>query len=107
MEIKPARTVDEWEKRFGGAVRRVRQNERLTQSELAERANISLSALKNLEHGGGSSLSSVVRVARALGRSEWLDSFAPVEPTFSPLEMLHNRGAASRAPRVRHPARPQ
>ena len=107
MELEPFRTVEEWERQFGRAVRRVRQKQRLTQSELAERANISLSATKNLEHGAGSSLSSVVRVARALGRSEWLDSFGPAEPVFSPMEMLRNRGEASGAQRVRRAAPPQ
>ena len=106
MEIHPASTVEEWEEHLGRAVRRLRQTNQLTQAELAERANVSLSALKNLEGGRGSSLSSVVRIARALGRSEWLNSFAPVEPVFSPMEMLHNRVAESRPRRVRHPVRP-
>ena len=101
MEIQPFNTVDEWEKSFGHAVRRLRLARRLTQAELAERANISLSTLKNLERGGGSSLASVVRVARALGRAEWLDSFAPAETDFSPMEMLRARGEAGRTRRVR------
>ena len=103
MENQPTSTVAEWEEQFGGAVRRLRQARRLTQVELAERANVSLSALKNLERGRGSSLSSVVRVARALGRAEWLDSFAPAESAFSPMEMLRENAAASRPRRVRHP----
>ena len=101
MEIQPSGTVEEWEENFGRAVRRLRLTRRLTQAELAQRANVSLSALKNLERGGGSSLASVVRVARALGRSEWLDSFAPAEPDFSPMRMLRAHTAGSRPRRVR------
>ena len=100
MEIQPSSTVEEWEESFGRAVRRLRLARRLTQVELAERANVSLSALKNLERGAGSSLASVVRVARALGRSEWLASFAPAEPAVSPMAMLRER-SASRPRRVR------
>ena len=101
MEIQPSTTVEEGEESFGRAVRRLRLARRLTQAELAQRANVSLSALKNLERGGGSSLASVVRVARALGRAEWLDAFAPAEPDFSPMAMLHARAGESRARRAR------
>ena len=107
MENELLKTVEEWEMQFGRNVRHVRRSSRLTQSQLAARANVSLSALKNLESGHGSSLSSVIRVARALGRSEWLDSFAPVEPVFSPMTMLQNRVTASRPRRVRHSAPPK
>ncbi len=104
MKNQPTNTVEEWEEQFGAAVRRLRHARRLTQAELAQRANVSLSALKNLERGRGSSLSSVVRVARALGRTEWLDSFAPAESAFSPMEMLRKNVASSRSRRVRHSA---
>jgi len=103
MEKKPLRTSDEWEVALGADVRRLRIARRYTQSELAERANVSLSALKNLEAGRGSSLATVVRVARALDRTEWLSSFAPVEPRFSPMELLR-QSAVERPRRVRHGA---
>lgn len=103
MINRPLSSVAEWEEQFGGSVRRLRQTRRLTQFELAERANISLSALKNLERGRGSSLSSVVRVARALGRADWLESFAPAQSAFSPMEMLRETTVSSRPRRVRHP----
>ena len=104
MEIQPSSTVEELEESFGRAVRRLRLARRLTQADLAQRANVSLSALKNLERGAGSSLASVVRVARTLGRSEWLDAFAPAEPDFSPMAMLHARSAPAR--RVRRKSAP-
>ena len=103
VEKKPLRTSDEWEATLGADIRRLRVARRYTQNELAERANVSLSALKNLEAGRGSSLATVVRVARALERTEWLSSFAPAEPRFSPMELLR-QSAAEHPRRVRHGA---
>jgi len=103
VEKKPLRTSEEWEGSLGADVRRLRLARRYTQNELAERANVSLSALKNLEAGRGSSLATVVRVAKALDRTEWLSSFAPAEPSFSPMDLL--RRSAEKGPRrVRHGA---
>ncbi len=102
MENQRLTTPEEWEKELGRDIRRLRQTRQWTQVELAERANISLSALRSLELGAGSSLSSVVRVARALERTEWLRSLAPLEDTFSPMAMLRERTSSSRPRRVRH-----
>lgn len=82
------RTTEEWEVELGLAVRRVRKQAGLTQQQLARAANVSLSSVQNLERGGGSSLRTLVRVARALGRESWLGGFAPPEPTISPLAVL-------------------
>ena len=49
----------------------------LDQAELARRADLSVGAVKNLETGRGPSLRTLVRVVRALGRTEWLASLAP------------------------------
>jgi len=89
------RTTDEWEAELGLAVRRTRRRAGLTQAELARAANVSLTSVKNLERGAGSSLRTVVQVARALGRTDWLAAFEPPEPTVSPMELLRARGAVS------------
>ena len=104
MESKSSSTTTEWERRLGEDVRKLRQRRRLTQVELADRANISLSAVKYLETGKGSSLATVVRVARALDRIDWLGSFTPPEPSVSPIAVLRERQRAeSGTPkRVRH-----
>jgi len=81
-------STEEWEAQIGQDVRRLRHGARLTQADLATLANISLSAVRSLEGGNGSSLSTVVRVARALDRTEWLTSFAPPAPTVSPMAAL-------------------
>jgi len=98
-------TTADWERRLGADLRRLRVQNRLTQAELAERANISGSAIKNLEGGKGSSLTTVVRVVRALGRTDWLESLLPPEPGISPMEILRQRRRAetNTPKRVRHP----
>ena len=88
------RTTDEWEAVIGAEVRAARIAANVDQSELAKRADVSLGAVKNLEVGRGSSLKTLVRVVRALGRADWLDSLAP-PITVSPLSMLSSRRPAS------------
>jgi transcriptional regulator with XRE-family HTH domain len=107
MEFKPLLTTENWERRLGGEVRRLRQRRELTQAELAERANVSLSSIKYLEAGKGSSLATVVRVAKALEREDWLASFMPPESTISPMALLRERQRSEqRSPaRVRHSPR--
>lgn len=88
MTIAPdLRTTAEWEASLGSQVRRARLAMDIDQASLAREANVSLGALKNLEAGKGSSLKTLVRVARALGKHEWLASFEP-EPELGPLDLL-------------------
>ena len=97
MAIQPSkRSTEEWEAAIGAQVRAGRIAANLGQSELAKRADISLGAVKNLEAGKGSSLKTLVRVARALGRTDWLESLTP-PITVSPLAMLSSKGSATRA----------
>jgi transcriptional regulator with XRE-family HTH domain len=58
-------TTEEWERRLGADARRLRLAQGVTQVELAQRANVSVSALKYLEWGRGSTLTTLIRVARA------------------------------------------
>ncbi len=83
-------TSEEWERRLGDQVRRARIAARLDMDALAEAANVSTGALRNLEHGRGSTLSTLVKVARVLDRQDWLEGFAP-EVTVSPMAMLARR----------------
>ena len=106
QQPRPQATTAEWERRLGEDMRRLRLRNRLTQTELADRANVSVSAIKNLEGGKGSSLTTLIRVVRALGRTDWLESLLPPEPGVSPMEILRQRRRAeTNAPqRVRHPS---
>ena len=92
------------EMQLGVNIRTLRQRHSLTQAELAERANISLSAHKYLESGKGSSLATLIRVARALDRATWLEEFLPAEPEVSPIAILRARQKRSQGEtrRVRH-----
>jgi transcriptional regulator with XRE-family HTH domain len=109
MELETLISTDEWEQRFGREVRRLRTRLRLTQDDLASRANISKSSVQSLERGSGSSLSTIIRVARALGRTEWLNSFTPEEPDVSPVRLLREREQqeARARSRVRRSVSPQ
>lgn len=77
METAQRLSVADWEIRLGEQVRRARLLEDIDQISLAERANISVGALANLEHGRGARLQTLIRVCRVLGRDDWLDSLEP------------------------------
>lgn len=100
-------STDDWEQALGGAVRAARLAADLDQVTLADAAGVSLGALKNLEGGKGSSVRTLVRVVRALDRTEWLQALAPpvaVSPLAALAQVRRNRQVHSRrrvAPRRR------
>ena len=96
--------TEEWESRFGTQVRALRIARELDQAQLAERAGVSLGSVKSLEQGRGSTLRTVVRVARALDREDWLAGFAP-NVGISPIDVLRSsrREPRKRVYRARRP----
>ncbi len=80
-------TLNEFEERLGRQFRALRLSDDTDQKTLAEKAGVSLSALRNLETGSGVSLKTMLAVLRALGRIDFIDMLAPV-PTVSPMQML-------------------
>ena len=66
----------------------------MTQQELAERANVSRSAIKYLESGKGSSLATFLNVLRALDLDENLEEIFAVVSTISPLLLLQAKKRA-------------
>ena len=82
-----ARTTEQWETHLGAQVRAERLRRDLTQAQLARAANVSTPSISALENGAGSRLTTLISVARALGRDAWLEDFAPLEDV-SPLAML-------------------
>jgi transcriptional regulator with XRE-family HTH domain len=91
MQIKRTyNTTKEWEELVGQQIRAARISNDLDQTGLAALANVSVGALSNLERGKGSSLTTVVAVVRALGRTDWLESLAPTV-LVSPIQMLRSK----------------
>lgn len=87
--------TDEWESLVGEQFRTLRLTRDLDQSQLAELAGVSLGSVKSLEQGRGSTLKTMVRVARALGREDWLRGVAP-RATVSPIDVLRSSRTAPR-----------
>lgn len=83
-------TTDEWLSFIGEQCRTARIQANLKQTDLAIRANVSVGAVKNLEAGKGSSLFTLVRVVRALGRSDWFEGLAP-PISVSPMLLLKTK----------------
>ena len=90
--------TDDREAEIGRQLRSLRLRQDLDQRTLAERAGVALNVVKNLEAGKGSTVSSLIRVLRALGRADWLNSLSPTV-SISPMQMLKAKPARRRASR--------
>lgn len=80
-------TTGEWEEALGQQLRELRLRQNLDQRRLAEQAGVALNVVKKLETGKGTTVKSLIKVLRALGRAEWIDSLAP-PVSISPMQML-------------------
>ena len=85
--METVRTSAEIEEMLGSLLRELRLLKNLDQASLAERAGVSLNALKHLEGGKGARVSSLIKVLRGLGRTDWLQTLAPTV-SISPIQML-------------------
>ena len=90
--------TDDREAELGRQLRGLRLRQDLDQRTLAERAGVALNVVKNLEAGKGSTVSSLIRVLRALGRADWLSSLSPTV-SISPMQMLKAKPVRRRASR--------
>jgi hypothetical protein len=59
---------------------------------------MTLNVVKNLEAGKGATVKSLVKVLRALGRAEWIESLPPAV-SINPLQMLKLKPSRQRASR--------
>lgn len=91
-------TPEEWESELGRQVRDLRLRQNVDQLTLAERAGVALNVVKRLESGKGTTVRSMIKVLRALGRADWLKTLAPAV-SISPLRMLHDKQPRRRASR--------
>ena len=95
-------STEEWEAFVGAQFRALRIRANLTQGELSARSGLSIGAVKKLEQGTGSSLSSLVKILRVLKRTDWLSALAP-PVSVSPLQMLQDKRRDAPRERVRKP----
>jgi transcriptional regulator with XRE-family HTH domain len=102
MSDMTRQTIDEQLNAIGSALRDRRVGAGITQEDLAQRADISLGALQNLEHGKGSSVRTLLRVSRLLGTDQWVDVLQPPRaPMLSPMQLLREQKRAAKRTRVR------
>jgi transcriptional regulator with XRE-family HTH domain len=90
----------EWQKELGRQLREQRLRMNLDQRQLAKQAGAALNAVKNLESGRGATISSLVKVLKALGRVDWLTTLAP-SVSISPMQVLQARKVRKRASKPR------
>ncbi|BDZ50957.1 hypothetical protein GCM10025867_31980 [Frondihabitans sucicola] len=76
-------------------MRALRLDRGYDQATLGDLADVSVTSIKNLENGRGSSLRTVIRILRALEATAWLDTLAPT-PTVSPIDLLRSAEATPR-----------
>ena len=85
------RTDDEILGELGNRLRRYRLQVNITQADLARQAGVSLRTLGNIETGRDVQLGTVIRILRALGRLDSLNTFLPPAGV-SPMELLRGKG---------------
>ena|SRR3989338_3780271 len=91
-------SVEELELNVGENMKALRLQKNLARDSLAAQAGVSMSALRHLESGQGSNLTTLIRVVRTLGKQDWLLSLAP-RITINPLHMVQSHAARQRARR--------
>ena len=92
-------TVDELESDLGKRLRAIRLDRNWDQSTLAGYAGVGLNSLRRLELGQGSTMHTLISVLRALGRTDWLATIAPVA-TINPVTMTAAAKPRQRAARA-------
>ena len=88
--------VEQLEMELGLQIRRLRKSRGLTQQRLAEQANTSLGAIKNLESGKGATTRTLARALRALGTEDWIRTLCSPQPKFNPLDLPGPKGGTMR-----------
>lgn len=83
-------TSQELMSKLGESIKQIRLLRDITRKTLSESAGIGMNALKNLERGEGSSLSTLTAVLIALERADWFDSLSP-QISINPLKMVRGK----------------
>lgn len=80
----------EIEKELGKRIKARRIDRQLSQADVAEHSGLSRRTITSIENGGGSTLSTLIAVLRALNSLETLDGFLP-DPGPSPMDAIKLR----------------
>ncbi len=88
--IRATDTTKEVLREIGARLQGFRLQQNVTQAELAETAGVGHATVKRAEAGENIRLQTIVKILRALGRVEALDSFLP-EPLVSPIRLADQR----------------
>ena len=90
---------------LGKRLKRERLNQNITQEVLAKQASISRRTLVAAEKGEGTTLETLIRLLRGLGKLEQLDQFLP-EPPISPIQLAKLKGKVRQkaSGKLRYPA---
>ena len=91
-------TPDELAVEVGARLRALRIDRRIEQADLAQRAGISIKALRSLEQGHGSTLETFLRALKGLEALDGLEALAP-RPTVNPLALVDHRRTPRRVRR--------
>ncbi len=89
------KTVEEAERDLGEQVRTRRLRADRTAQDVATEAGVSTKTVLNLERGQGSTITSLVKVLRALGADDWLETLTPPE-VVSPIAVVESARRADR-----------
>ena len=92
------RNPEELAAELGERLRALRLSQAWTQATVADKAGVSLRALRELEAGRGSTVLTLIRVLKALGAEHDLQALAP-HPTISPMAMLQQPKGRARGNR--------
>lgn len=90
------RTPDELESLLGEHIKSLRLQKNITRKELCARASVSETALRNLEGGKGSTVTTLMKILKSLGRESAIDAFAP-KTSINPLHLSSNNNTRQRA----------
>lgn len=90
-KLNPASTNDEILAELGRRLERYRLQQNRTLADVAREAGVGLRTAARAEAGENPTLATMVKLLRALGRLEALDSFLP-EPLVSPIQLAELSG---------------
>jgi len=96
-----SKTKDEVLKELGARLRTYRLQMNLSQGNLAVRAGVNRTTIRDAELGKDFQLSTLVKLLRALGRLGDLDALLPA-PSVSPIQLMKRQGKPRQ--RARKPA---